>query len=38
MVKRSIIQKVQGKATQDGAGVKLVRVLSRPNIYSFDPF
>ena len=35
---RSIKQTVTGIHTQDGAGVKLVRVLSKPNIYDFDPF
>ncbi|MDD4213134.1 MAG: pirin family protein [Bacilli bacterium] len=38
MRKRRIQQVVQGMATQDGAGVELVRVLSKPNVYDFDPF
>lgn len=35
---RSVNQVVTGIATQDGAGVKLTRVISRPNVYAFDPF
>nr|WP_202943287.1 pirin family protein [Elusimicrobium minutum] len=35
---REIKQIVQGTATKDGAGVKLTRVLSRPNVKDFDPF
>lgn len=38
MTNRKIKKLIQGKPTQDGAGVKLVRVLSKPNIYDFDPF
>lgn len=37
-MKRTVNQVVMGTATQDGAGVKLTRVLSRPNVYAFDPF
>ncbi|MBM7560805.1 pirin family protein [Fusibacter tunisiensis] len=35
---RKIKKIVNGKATQDGAGVKLVRVLSRGDVSEFDPF
>lgn len=35
---RKVIEKVQGFHAQDGAGVKLVRVLGHDNVYNFDPF
>lgn len=35
---RTIKKVVTGTHTQDGAGVKLVRVISRPDIEEFDPF
>ncbi len=35
---RKVIEKVQGINAQDGAGVKLVRVLGHDNVYNFDPF
>ena len=35
---RKVIEKVQGFNAQDGAGVKLVRVLGHDNVYDFDPF
>ena len=35
---RSIEQLVAGKATSDGAGVKLTRVLTQPLQYRLDPF
>lgn len=35
---RTIKQVVTGSRQEDGAGVKLVRVLSGPNIHDFDPF
>lgn len=38
MKKRNIAQMVQGNATQDGAGVKLTRVLSNRTVEAFDPF
>ena len=38
MKKREIIKTVRGKAAVDGAGVQLTRVLSRGNVYDFDPF
>ena len=37
-MKAKILQKVQGQRTSDGAGVKLVRVLSRNTVESYDPF
>lgn len=37
-MERTIDKKVTGKQTQDGAGVKLTRVISRPDVYDFDPF
>ena len=37
-MKRSVKQVVEGMSTQDGAGVKLTRVISRPNVFAFDPF
>lgn len=38
MSRRSIRNIVRGQATEDGAGVKLVRVLGRPTVKDFDPF
>lgn len=35
---RKVTDKVQGVGAQDGAGVKLVRVLGHDNVYDFDPF
>ncbi len=35
---RRIQKKVKGKQTEDGAGVKLTRVISKPDVYDFDPF
>ena len=35
---REIIKEVTGVHTQDGAGVRLRRVISRPDVYDFDPF
>lgn len=35
---RKIVEKVQGVKAQDGAGVKLIRVLGHDNVYDFDPF
>ncbi len=37
-MKREIKKIVTGKETSDGAGVRLTRVLSRPDVYDFDPF
>lgn len=37
-MKAKILEKVQGQRTSDGAGVKLVRVLSRNTVESYDPF
>lgn len=34
---RKVIRKVQGFVTEDGAGVKLVRVLSNQTVQAFDP-
>ncbi|MEI7885490.1 MAG: pirin family protein [Clostridia bacterium] len=38
MKMRTIRKIVIGNKTQDGAGVKLVRVISRPDVEDFDPF
>lgn len=38
MKQRAIRKIVQGRATVDGAGVKLVRVLGRDDVRDFDPF
>lgn len=38
MKKREIIQIVRGRHTTDGAGVRLVRVLSNETVEAFDPF
>ncbi|MPW26657.1 pirin family protein [Alkalibaculum sp. M08DMB] len=35
---RKIKEIVTGEHAIDGAGVNLVRVIGRPNVYSFDPF
>lgn len=35
---RKVIEKIQGVDAEDGAGVKLVRVLGHDNVYNFDPF
>lgn len=35
---REIKKEVTGVNTQDGAGVRLRRVISRPDVYDFDPF
>jgi quercetin 2,3-dioxygenase len=35
---RTIRKIVTGNQTQDGAGVKLVRVISKPDVEDFDPF
>ena len=35
---REIKKTVDGRHTRDGAGVHLTRVISRPNVYDFDPF
>jgi len=35
---RNVQKKVLGKKTEDGAGVKLTRVISSPDVYDFDPF
>ena len=34
---RSVVKKVKGFRTEDGAGVSLVRVLSHKDIEIFDP-
>lgn len=38
MTARTIKKTVQGIATQDGAGVKLVRVIGHADVRDFDPF
>lgn len=38
MKTRIVAQQVQGFRAEDGAGVKLVRVLGHETIYDFDPF
>lgn len=38
MKERKVGQQIQGFRAQDGAGVKLVRVLGHETIYDFDPF
>lgn len=38
MTTRSIKRIVRGIATQDGAGVKLTRVIGNNDVYDFDPF
>ena len=37
-MKREIVQTVRGMRAVDGAGVRLVRVLSNENVRDFDPF
>ncbi|MEI6102025.1 MAG: pirin family protein [Eubacteriales bacterium] len=37
-MEREINRIVTGTQTSDGAGVRLTRVLSRPDVYDFDPF
>jgi quercetin 2,3-dioxygenase len=37
-MEREIKKIVTGKQTSDGAGVRLTRVISHPDIYDFDPF
>ena len=38
MIKRKIVKTLQGKNAVDGAGVRLVRVLSNKDVEDFDPF
>ena len=38
MKQREIMKTVQGHRTTDGAGVRLVRVLSHADTHDFDPF
>lgn len=38
MARRTVNKIIEGKATEDGAGVKLVRVLGTRDVYDFDPF
>ena len=38
MTTRNIKRIVRGTATQDGAGVKLTRVIGNRDVYDFDPF
>lgn len=38
MKTRKVIEQVQGVRAEDGAGVRLVRVLGHDNVYDFDPF
>lgn len=35
---RAVVKQVTGTATQDGAGVKLTRVLGNQTTKEFDPF
>lgn len=35
---REIQKTVSGRQTRDGAGVRLTRVISQPDVYDFDPF
>ena len=37
-MKAKILERVKGINTSDGAGVKLVRVLSNKTVESYDPF
>ena len=37
-MERKVKEKIKGYNTQDGAGVKLVRVLGRSTTEEFDPF
>lgn len=38
MAERMIVKQIKGKPGQDGAGVKLVRVISHGDVKEFDPF
>jgi redox-sensitive bicupin YhaK (pirin superfamily) len=38
MLERGVRKIVNGMHTKDGAGVSLVRVISKPDIELFDPF
>ncbi len=38
MKMREIKKTVSGRQTRDGAGVRLTRVISQPDVYDFDPF
>ena len=38
MKKREIVKLVRGQRATDGAGVRLVRVLGKPDVTDFDPF
>jgi redox-sensitive bicupin YhaK (pirin superfamily) len=38
MMKRKVVKTLQGKNAIDGAGVRLVRVLSNKDVEDFDPF
>ncbi len=38
MAKRTVSKVVTGSGTVDGAGVHLTRVISKPDVYDFDPF
>lgn len=38
MMKRSIRKVVSGEQKIDGAGVELIRVIGKPDVYDFDPF
>ncbi len=38
MSERKVVKKVQGMATQDGAGVSLKRILGQPALRNLDPF
>lgn len=38
MKRREIVKQVRGQQTTDGAGVRLVRVLGKPDVTDFDPF
>jgi len=38
MSQRTIVQRIQGMATQDGAGVALKRIIGQPALKNLDPF
>ena len=38
MTERSVVRKVVGQATSDGAGVRMTRVMGTPRLDHFDPF
>jgi len=38
MKQREILKTVRGRATEDGAGVRLIRILSNGDVEDFDPF